>query len=150
MIKQELVLDSNHAVPNCISDLISKPTNAWESTVQSQIHQTLSMSANKFKQEVTPGSYASATYPSATYPSANASAPSKPSSGGQVHYEIETSGGQPGVVVYEVHEVYIYIPAELSAAGFELKICGVVRITDKVHILNGGRGYSMEISSRIV
>ncbi|XP_064396833.1 TBC1 domain family member 15-like [Halichondria panicea] len=87
--------------------------------------------ANKFKQEVTPGSYASATYPSATYPSANASAPSKPSSGGQVHYEIETSGGQPGVVVYEVHEVYIYIPAELSAAGFELKICGVVRITDK-------------------
>ncbi len=73
-------------------------------------------------------------YPSATYPSAsaNASAPSKPSPGGQVHYEIETSGGKPGVVVYEVYEVYVYIPAELSAAGFELKIGGVVRITDKV------------------
>ncbi len=85
-------------------------------------------------------------YPSA-YPSASASAPSKPSPGGQVHYEIETSGGKPGVVVYEVYEVYVYIPAELSAAGFELKIGGVVRITDKVQ--HDGCGYSMEISGRI-
>ena len=49
-----------------------------------------------------------------------------------MYYEVETSSGNKGVVVYEVHEVYVYIPAELSAAGFELKISGTVRITDKV------------------
>ncbi len=51
---------------------------------------------------------------------------------GAVHYDVETSGGGRGIVVYEVKEVYIYIPAELSAAGFELKIAGCVSITDKV------------------
>ena len=100
---------------------------------------------HKSAEEMSSSLYA---YPSATYPSASASAPSKPSPGGQVHYEIETSGGKPGVVVYEVYEVYVYIPAELSAAGFELKIGGVVRITDKVQ--HDGCGYSMEISGRIV
>ena len=38
-----------------------------------------------------------------------------------------------GSLVYEVNEVYVYIPAELSAAGFELKIAGSVRIIDKVN-----------------
>ena len=38
------------------------------------------------------------------------------------------------IVVYEVNEVYVYIPAELSAAGFELKIAGSVNITDKVSV----------------
>ncbi len=51
---------------------------------------------------------------------------------GVVHYDVETSAGGRGIVVYEVNEVYVYIPAELSAAGFELKIAGCVRITDKV------------------
>lgn len=58
------------------------------------------------------------------------SSPAQP--GGQVYYEVETSSGNTGVVVYEVHEVYVYIPAELSAAGVELKIGGTVRIIDKV------------------
>ena len=35
-----------------------------------------------------------------------------------------------GVLVHEVNEVYIYIPTELSAAGFELKIAGSVKIKD--------------------
>ena len=52
--------------------------------------------------------------------------------GGSVRYEVETSMGGRGIVVHEVNEVYIYIPAELSAAGFEIKIGGAVRITDKV------------------
>ena len=51
--------------------------------------------------------------------------------GRSVRYEVETSLGR-GIVVYEVGEVFIYIPAELSAAGFELKITGRVRITDQV------------------
>lgn len=51
---------------------------------------------------------------------------------GPVRYDVETSAGGRGIVVYEVNEVYIYIPAELSAAGFELKIAGCVRIIDKV------------------
>ncbi len=51
--------------------------------------------------------------------------------GRTVHYEVETSLGR-GIVVYDVGEVFIYIPAELSAAGFELKIAGRVRITDQV------------------
>ena len=38
------------------------------------------------------------------------------------------------VTVYVVSEVYIYIPAELSAAGFELKIAGSVKITDHVKV----------------
>ena len=37
-----------------------------------------------------------------------------------------------GVLVYEVKQVYIYIPSELSATGFELKIAGLVRIVRKV------------------
>ena len=37
-----------------------------------------------------------------------------------------------GVLVYEVKQVYIYIPSELSATGFELKIAGLVRIVKKV------------------
>ena len=36
------------------------------------------------------------------------------------------------VIAFQVNEVYIYIPAELSAAGFELKIAGSVRISEKV------------------
>lgn len=41
------------------------------------------------------------------------------------------------IVVHAVDEVYIYIPAELSAAGFEIKIAGSVRIVDKVSLLAG-------------
>lgn len=41
-------------------------------------------------------------------------------------------GGRRGVVVHEVEEVFIYIPAEISAAGVELKIGGIVRIEKKV------------------
>lgn len=37
---------------------------------------------------------------------------------------------EDGVLVYVVSEVYIYIPSELSAAGFELKIAGSVKIKD--------------------
>jgi len=47
----------------------------------------------------------------------------------------QTSGGgsgRRGVVVHEVEEVFIYIPAEISAAGVELKIGGIVRIEKKV------------------
>lgn len=43
-----------------------------------------------------------------------------------------SQGGDKKIVVYSVNEVYIYIPAELSAAGFELKIAGSVQVTDKV------------------
>ena len=46
--------------------------------------------------------------------------------------EQDIDGGRRGIVVHEVEEVYIYIPAEISAAGFELKIAGVVRVEDKV------------------
>ena len=46
--------------------------------------------------------------------------------------EQDSDGGRRGIVVHEVEEVYIYIPAEISAAGFELKIAGVVRVEDKV------------------
>ena len=56
--------------------------------------------------------------------------------GGSVYYEVETSTGNKGIVVHEVGEVYIYIPAELSAAGFELKIAGSVRVIDKVSELD--------------
>lgn len=35
-------------------------------------------------------------------------------------------------LVCEVKQVFIHIPAEQSAAGFELKIAGLVRITTKV------------------
>ena len=59
-------------------------------------------------------------YPPASY--GMIKIPSNEAPGRQVHYEVETSSGKTGVVVYEVHEVYVYIPAELSAAGFELKI----------------------------
>ena len=38
------------------------------------------------------------------------------------------------VLVHSVDEVYIYIPAELSAAGYELKIRGSVKIVDKVSL----------------
>ena len=41
-------------------------------------------------------------------------------------------GGSGEVLVHSVNEVYIYIPAELSAAGYELKIKGSVKIVDKV------------------
>lgn len=44
----------------------------------------------------------------------------------------EPPGNSRGVIVYVVNEVYLYIPAEVSAAGFELKIAGSIRITDKV------------------
>ena len=37
-----------------------------------------------------------------------------------------------GRLIYEVKQVYIHIPAEQSAARFELKIAGVVRIITKV------------------
>lgn len=46
--------------------------------------------------------------------------------------EQETNEGRRGIVVHEVEEVYIYIPAEISAAGFELQIGGVVRVEDRV------------------
>lgn len=44
----------------------------------------------------------------------------------------ELPGSARGIIVYVVNEVYLYIPAEVSAAGFELKIAGSIRITDKV------------------
>lgn len=44
-------------------------------------------------------------------------------------YRIRSDGD--GVLVYEVKQVYIYIPSELSATGFELKIAGLVRIVKK-------------------
>ena len=50
----------------------------------------------------------------------------------RVYYEVETSTGRTAIVVYRVHEVYVHIPPELSAAGFELKIGGTVVITDQV------------------
>ena len=50
----------------------------------------------------------------------------------RVYYEVETSTGRKAIVVYRVHEVYVHIPPELSAAGFELKIGGTVVITDQV------------------
>ena len=53
----------------------------------------------------------------------------------RVFYEVETSTGSKAIVVYRVHEVYVHIPPELSAAGFELKICGTVVITDQVILL---------------
>ena len=37
-----------------------------------------------------------------------------------------------GSLVYEVKEVYIYIPAEFSAARVELKISGSVVVVNKV------------------
>ena len=40
------------------------------------------------------------------------------------------------ILVHVVNEVYIYIPAELSAAGYELKIRGSVKIIDKVMCSN--------------
>ena len=46
--------------------------------------------------------------------------------------EQEINVGRRGIVVHEVEEVYIYIPAEISAAGFELQIGGVVRVEDRV------------------
>lgn len=82
--------------------------------------------------------YSSSSYPSPTYPRPSgfqSPATNKPSAGGQVHYEVETSTGKPGTVVYEVHEVYVCIPAELSAAGFEIKIMGMIRITERVSIM---------------
>lgn len=50
----------------------------------------------------------------------------------KVYYEVETSTGRKAIVVYRVHEVYVHIPPELSAAGFELKIGGTVVVTDQV------------------
>lgn len=38
-----------------------------------------------------------------------------------------------GKLVCEVKQVFIHIPAEQSAAGFELKIAGLVRIVTKVY-----------------
>ena len=35
-------------------------------------------------------------------------------------------------VIHEVKNVFVYIPVELSATGFELKINGIVRIVKKV------------------
>ena len=59
---------------------------------------------------------------------------SKPSSRHPVSKGKAGGGVSDGreVLVYRVDEVYIYIPAELSAAGFELKIAGSVKIADKV------------------
>ena len=68
--------------------------------------------------------------------------PSKPVRYKQVKRAGAGQGGEGGglvgekrIVVYAVDEVYIYIPPELSAAGFELKISGSVQITDKVQQL---------------
>ena len=56
--------------------------------------------------------------------------------GGKVVFRaVETSGGRPAMALFEAGEVYVYIPAELSAAGFELKIAGTVMITDRVRRL---------------
>ena len=51
-----------------------------------------------------------------------------------VYCEVETSMVRKAIMVYRVHEVYVHIPPELCAAGFELKIVGTVVITDQVHI----------------
>lgn len=45
--------------------------------------------------------------------------------------QVEATNSQ-GERIYEVKQVYICIPAELSATGFELKIGGLVRIVRKV------------------
>lgn len=37
-------------------------------------------------------------------------------------------------IVHEVKNVFISIPPELSATGFELKIAGLVRLMREVHI----------------
>ena len=39
-------------------------------------------------------------------------------------------------IVYEVRQVFLYIPSELSATGFELKIAGVVKVVKKVRHVN--------------
>ena len=39
------------------------------------------------------------------------------------------------MAAYEVNEVYLHIPAELSAANVELKIRGAIRLVDKVRQL---------------
>ena len=51
---------------------------------------------------------------------------------GSVYREVETSGGRRAMAIFEVGEVYIHIPTELSAAGFELKRAGTVMVTDRV------------------
>lgn len=45
--------------------------------------------------------------------------------------QVEATSSQ-GERIHEVKQVYIYIPAELSATGFELKIAGSICIIHKV------------------
>lgn len=49
---------------------------------------------------------------------------------------MDVKESQKLVTTFEVKSVYIYIPAELSATGFELKISGVVRILRKVSVVS--------------
>ena len=80
-------------------------------------------------------------YPPPTVPKATAADSSlDKETKNSVYYEVETSTGRKAIVVYRVHEVYVHIPPELSAAGFELKIAGTVVITDQVSAvqLHGG------------
>lgn len=55
---------------------------------------------------------------------------------GSVYREVETSGGRRATAIFEVEDVYLHIPTELSAAGFELKIAGTVMVTDRVSALH--------------
>lgn len=74
-------------------------------------------------------------YPPPTVPKAAAAAAESSldkETKNSVYYEVETSTGRKAIMVYRVHEVYVHIPPELSAAGFELKIAGTVVITDQV------------------
>lgn len=72
-------------------------------------------------------------YPPPTVPKADAAESSlDKETKNSVYREVETSTGRKAIMVYRVHEVYVHIPPELSAAGFELKIAGTVVITDQV------------------
>ena len=81
----------------------------------------------------------SSDYPPPTVPKAAPESSLEKETKNKVYYEVETFTGRKAIVVYRVHEVYVHIPPELSAAGFELKIAGTVVITDQVlHLLSCG------------
>ena len=46
--------------------------------------------------------------------------------------KVEGPAASTDMAVYEVNEVYLHIPAELSAATVELQIKGAVRLIDEV------------------
>lgn len=46
--------------------------------------------------------------------------------------KVEVPAASADMAAYEVNEVYLHIPAELSAATVELQIKGAVRLVDEV------------------